>query len=123
MTGSGVMSMYVVNKSGGLVFTKDFAEVARVDLNDSLRLASIWHSLHAIAAQLSPISGCSGIELLEADEFDLHCLEAPTGTKFLLVVEPQTPSVQQLLHRWADRFHAARPACRPSQRPYASPFC
>ena len=33
------------------------------------------HSLHAIAAQLSPAPGCSGIQLLQADSFDLHCLQ------------------------------------------------
>ena len=38
-----ILSLYVVNKSGGLIFSKDFVEkIARVDLNDSLRLASIW---------------------------------------------------------------------------------
>ena len=38
-----ILSLYVVNKSGGLVFSKDLTDkVARVDLNDSLRLASIW---------------------------------------------------------------------------------
>lgn len=77
---SRIFSMYVVNKSGGLIYNKvgsaqaslirnhivdgcvalfcmckhhtcrvltlllpqDFTEVARVDLNDTLRLASIW---------------------------------------------------------------------------------
>ncbi|KAG1659336.1 hypothetical protein FOA52_008390 [Chlamydomonas sp. UWO 241] len=93
------LTMYVINKSGGLVFSKDFAEVARVELNDSLRLASIWHSLNAISAQLSPLGGCNGIQLLEADTFDLHCFETPTGTKLLLVVEPQAQGVPGLLAR------------------------
>ena len=50
-----------------------------MDTNDTLRLASLWHSMHAISQQLSPISGCSGIELLEADNFDLHCFQSLTG--------------------------------------------
>jgi hypothetical protein len=33
------------------------------------------HSLHAIASQLSPAPGCGGIELLQAETFDLHCLQ------------------------------------------------
>lgn len=94
-----IVSLYVISKSGGLVFSKDFAEITRVDLNDSLRLASIWHSLHAIAAQLSPLPGCTGIELLEAETFDLHCLETPTGTKFLMVVDPSSPYIPNVLHR------------------------
>ncbi|WIA44528.1 hypothetical protein OEZ86_007263 [Tetradesmus obliquus] len=48
---------------------------------------------------LSPAPGCGGIELLQAESFDLHCLQAPTGTKFLLMVEPQCPQVTALLGR------------------------
>lgn len=96
---STIYSLYIINKSGGLIYSKDFADAARVDLNDTLRLASIWHSLHAIAAQLSPVPGCTGIELLEAETFDLHCFQSLTGTKFLLVVEPQTPYVSAFLQR------------------------
>lgn len=50
-----------------------------MDTNDSLRVASLWHSMHAISQQLSPTVGCSGIELLEADTFDLHCFQSLTG--------------------------------------------
>ena len=37
------------------------------------------HSLHAISIQLSPVEGCTGIELLETDKFDLHCIQTLTG--------------------------------------------
>ncbi|WIA44523.1 hypothetical protein OEZ86_007260 [Tetradesmus obliquus] len=94
-----IYSLYVINKSGGLIYSRDFEPSAKLDLNDTLRLASIWHSLHAIASQLSPAPGCGGIELLQAESFDLHCLQAPTGTKFLLMVEPQCPQVTALLGR------------------------
>lgn len=43
--------------------------------DDTIPALPSRHSLHAIAAQLSPVPGCTGIELLEADTFDLHCLE------------------------------------------------
>ncbi|KAG2426000.1 hypothetical protein HXX76_013371 [Chlamydomonas incerta] len=94
-----VYSLYVINKSGGLIYNRDFTEAARVDTNDSLRLASIWHSLHAIAQQLSPVPGCTGIELLEADTFNLHCFQTLTGTKFLLVVDPHASFIPALLQR------------------------
>ena len=55
------------------------------------------HSLHAIATQLSPVLGCTGIELLKADTFDLHCFQTLTGTKIIMVVEPSTPDVDLLL--------------------------
>lgn len=57
------------------------------------------HSLHAIASQLSPVPGCTGIELLEADTFNLHCFQTLTGTKFLLVVEPNASYIPLLLQR------------------------
>ncbi|KAF5836619.1 component of TRAPP complex [Dunaliella salina] len=94
-----IYTLYVVNKSGGLIYSRDFTSVAKVDLNDALRLASIWHSMHAISSQLSPVPGCTGVELLEADTFTLHCFQTLTGTKFLLVVEPNTPYVPALLQR------------------------
>ncbi|MBA0803047.1 hypothetical protein Gohar_013297, partial [Gossypium harknessii] len=32
-----------------------------MDTNDSLRVAGLWNSIHAISQQLSPTTGCSGI--------------------------------------------------------------
>jgi len=58
---------------------QDYGTQGRLDTNDSLRLASLWHSMHAISKELSPVGGCTGIELLEADTFDLHCFQALTG--------------------------------------------
>ena len=94
-----ICSLYIINKSGGLIYQKSFAGQAVVDLNDRLRIASIWHSVCAIASQLSPIADCSGIHLLEADTFDLHCFQASTGTKFCLVVKPKTPNIPAFLNK------------------------
>ena len=55
------------------------------------------HSLHAIASQLSPVPDCTGMELLQADSFDLHCFQTLTGTKFLMVAETNTPDVREML--------------------------
>ena len=99
---------------------QDFQTTSSKNLNDVLRLASIWcvhsltcqlrkacssaltqgrcrHSLHAISVQLSPVQGCQGIEVLLADTFELHCFQTLTGTKFLIVAEPATPEVDALL--------------------------
>lgn len=92
-----IYSIFIINKSGGLVFNKEYIPGVFKNLNDTLRLASIWHSLHAISMQLSPVPSCGGIELLQADTFDLHCFQTLTGTKFLAVTEPQTPDVSFLL--------------------------
>lgn len=59
---------------------QDYGSTGRLDTNDSLRLASLWHSMHAISQQLSPTLGCAGIDFLQADTFDLHCFQSLTGT-------------------------------------------
>ncbi|TYG51068.1 hypothetical protein ES288_D10G226900v1 [Gossypium darwinii] len=61
----------------------DYGSKGRMDTNDSLRLL--------------PTTGCSGIELLEADTFDLHCFQSLTGTKFFVVCEPGTQHMEALL--------------------------
>ncbi|KAL9251088.1 Trafficking protein particle complex subunit 4-like protein [Drosera capensis] len=94
---AAIYSLYIINKSGGLIFYKDYGSAGRMDTNDSLRLASLWHSMHAISQQLSPVNGCNGIELLEADTFDLHCFQSLTGTKFFVVCEPGTHHMETLL--------------------------
>ena len=61
------------------------------------------HSLHAIAGQLSPAPACTGIEALFADRFTLHCFQTLTGTKLLMVVEPDTPDVEDILRTMCAR--------------------
>ncbi|XP_070009393.1 uncharacterized protein LOC107823660 isoform X2 [Nicotiana tabacum] len=94
---AAIYSLYIINKSGGLIFYKDYGSAGRMDTNDTLRLASLWHSMHAISQQLSPIPGCSGIELLQADTFDLNCFQSLTGTKVFVVSEPGTLHMEYLL--------------------------
>ncbi|KAH7833865.1 hypothetical protein Vadar_010564 [Vaccinium darrowii] len=104
---AAIYSLYIINKSGGLIFYKDYGSAGRMDTNDSLRLASLWHSMHAISQQLSPVSGCSGIELLEADTFDLHCFQSLTGTKFFVVSEPGTQHMDGLLKHIYELFEGS----------------
>ncbi|KAG6555051.1 hypothetical protein Mapa_003084 [Marchantia paleacea] len=94
---ASIYNLFVINKSGGLIFYKDYGSTGRLDTNDSLRLASLWHSMHAISIQLSPTSGCTGIEVLEADTFDLHCFQSLTGTKLFVASEPGAVGVTALL--------------------------
>lgn len=79
----GILLIFGLNLLLACLKIQDYGSAGRMDTNDSLRVASLWHSMHAISQQLSPISGCSGTELLEADTFDLHCFQSLTGTFFL----------------------------------------
>ncbi|KAL3685808.1 hypothetical protein R1sor_003830 [Riccia sorocarpa] len=94
---ASLYNLFIINKSGGLIFYKDYGSTRRLDTNDSLRLASLWHSMHAISIQLSPTPGCTGMEVLEADTFDLHCFQSLTGTKLFVVSEPAAPGINALL--------------------------
>ncbi|OQV22211.1 putative Trafficking protein particle complex subunit 4 [Hypsibius exemplaris] len=51
--------------------------------NERIMLASTFHSLYAISAQLSPEQNSSGILSMDTDVFRLHCMQTITGTKKL----------------------------------------
>ena len=51
----------------------------------------------SIAAQLSPVPGSSGVQLLQAGTFELHSFQSITGTTFMLVAEPHTAEAGELL--------------------------
>ena len=103
---SPVFSVWIVNKSGGLIFYKNYSDKNTLDINDTLRLASIWHSLHAISRtnSVSPVKKSSGIELLETSTFDLHCFETKTGIKFMVCSMKKAIGVERLLRRVYDVY-------------------
>ena len=47
--------------------------------NEKLILTSMFHPMFDIASQLSPEPGSSGIEVVEAESFKLHCFQSLTG--------------------------------------------
>uniref|UniRef100_UPI00358E255D trafficking protein particle complex subunit 4 n=1 Tax=Myxine glutinosa TaxID=7769 RepID=UPI00358E255D len=71
----------------------------RLTANERLMLASMFHSLFAIGCQLSPEPHSSGIEVLETDSFRLYCLQALTGTKFIVITDPRHTNVDSILRR------------------------
>eukprot|EP00741_Cyanophora_paradoxa_P016592 tig00020930_g16022.t1 len=93
----GLFSLYIVNKAGGLIYQQDFASIPKLGSNDYLRLASTLHSFIAISAQISPVTGSSGIEVLEADTFKLHCFATPTGTTFFVTADPTQQNLDVVL--------------------------
>lgn len=55
----------------------------KMTTNEKIFLASMFYPLFAIASQLSPEPKSSGIEILEADTFKLHCFQTLTGEVFV----------------------------------------
>jgi trafficking protein particle complex subunit 4 len=85
-----IYTVWVINKSGGLVFFKEFNPFhSRMTSNDALVIASTLQSIHAITIQLFPDSpGFSKIVYNSGDvdssaSFTLHLFQTPTGLKFM----------------------------------------
>ena len=74
-------TLLAINKAGGLILHQDFvrARPGAASGNEMLMLASTFHSLHAIASQVSPAPGCRGIEHMRTATFELQCMTTPTG--------------------------------------------
>uniref|UniRef100_A0A2M3ZJV9 Trafficking protein particle complex subunit n=1 Tax=Anopheles braziliensis TaxID=58242 RepID=A0A2M3ZJV9_9DIPT len=71
----------------------------KMTTNEKIFLASMFYPLFAIASQLSPEPKSSGIEVLEADTFRLHCFQTLTGVKFMIVAENIQTGIDALLRR------------------------
>jgi len=91
-------TLFVVNRAGGLIYSKELSPGSRLSGNEYLMLASTFHSLHAISKQLAPVPS-GGIQVVEAPTFSLHCLESPTGIKFFVTARPRTPDVPMFLKK------------------------
>ena len=87
--------LFVVNKNGTLVFSKVMSNEQQFTANELIRLASTFHSMHAISSQITPASQqdssnqlgspvLEGITEIVAETFVLKCLQTLTGVKFLL---------------------------------------
>ncbi|KAI8388665.1 Sybindin-like protein [Radiomyces spectabilis] len=100
-----IYSLYIINKAGGLVYQKDFADqLEKLSSNEYLVLAGTFHGVHAITSKISPVHNSSGIEMLEADKFRLYCFQTLTGTKFLLITSPQQLNVDPYMKRIYDLY-------------------
>lgn len=74
----GFLHLFIVNRSGGLIHHRPLGPKApQIGTNEWLRIGSTFHSLHAIAAEASPVrlpgnknaSGADdGIEEIEAED-------------------------------------------------------
>mmetsp|Transcript_1207 Transcript_1207/g.2629 ORF Transcript_1207/g.2629 Transcript_1207/m.2629 type:complete len:135 (-) Transcript_1207:128-532(-) len=92
-------TLFIVNKAGGLIYTRHFSAENQLNVNDCLRLASTFHSMHAIAGRLTPAGAPTGIETVEADTFRLQCFQTPTGIKFIMLSEPMVSNLDSLLRQ------------------------
>ena len=117
-----MFSLWIVGRNGGLLYSKarttptlllphllrhsltaphcqpqDFKALPPIEFNDKLRLASSWFGMCGISGQVSPVPDGTGIQLMQADTFDLHSFHTLTGTTFMAVTEPHTPEAAEVL--------------------------
>jgi trafficking protein particle complex subunit 4 len=97
-----LLHLFIVNKSGGLIYSRSLSQKApKIGTNEWLRIGSTFHSLHAIAAEASPLrlpgnrnpaagGADDGIEEIQAEGMVLRCLQTRTGVKFVLTAEQPT---------------------------------
>lgn len=72
--------------------------------NEKIMLASMFHSLFAIASQLSPVQQSSGINVIETDTFKLHCSQTLTGIKFVVITDPRQGEQDQFLNKLYENY-------------------
>ena len=100
--------LFIVSKNGQLVYSKAMSAGTHYTADESIRLASTFHSMHAISSQIAPESQTAkqtqlsspvleGITEIVADTFTLKCLQTLTQIKFLLVSEPVSAKEQDIL--------------------------
>ena len=72
---------------------------SKLTTNERIMLASMFHSMFAIACKLSPVENSSGIETIEAESFKLFCYQTPTGIKFIVLTDPRQQNMDPLLRK------------------------
>ncbi|KAL6062415.1 Trafficking protein particle complex subunit [Balamuthia mandrillaris] len=91
-----VHSLYIINKSGGLIYQKNFVEGVSI-AEDPVRLGGLLYGMHTFTSKLSPVPDCTGLEVLETDTFRLHCFQTLTGTKFFMTADAKRTNVDKVL--------------------------
>jgi len=76
----------------------------RLTTNEKIMLAGMFHSLFAIASQMSPVPQSSGIQVLETEAFKLHCTQTLTGIKFFCISDPKQGGQQALLRQLYETY-------------------
>lgn len=94
-----IYALFILNKSGGLIFHRALTEEGRRQpVNELLRLASMFHSMHIIASSVAPVKS-GGMEVLEAETFNLHAFITITSIKFFLITDTTKTSYRNVFNQ------------------------
>ncbi|BAM80861.1 hypothetical protein, conserved [Cyanidioschyzon merolae strain 10D] len=86
-----IYTVFIINRSGGLIYSAQFQGSQVHPLNECLRLASTLHSVQQISRQVSPVDILDDIGLtsLEAKTFRLRLYQPLTGIQFVAIATPE----------------------------------
>ena len=93
--------LLIVNKNGNLIYDRSLNSSLNLSQNETINIASIFYSMHAISAQLTPpgYENSSelklenhGIEILESSSMKLVCHQTLTKIKFIFITDNSTPN-------------------------------
>ncbi|OAX34544.1 transport protein particle complex subunit [Rhizopogon vinicolor AM-OR11-026] len=103
-----IFSLWVINKAGGLVYQRNFADgLAQLTSNEYLVLAGTLHGIHAITSRLSPTGSSSGAQVIEGETFKITILLTATGTKFVLLTSLAEATAEVVLQRVYEAYSDA----------------
>jgi len=92
------LHLFIVNKSGGLIYFAPLSSKApTISTNEWLRIGSTFHSLHAIAAEASPVK----LTRRNGKNASKYCTDFRSSLTFLLVP----------FSRWTVLFGPRPPGC------------
>ncbi|EDR14387.1 transport protein particle complex subunit [Laccaria bicolor S238N-H82] len=100
-----IYGLWVINKAGGLVYQRNFAEgLAQLTSNEYLVLAGTLHGIHAITSRLSPMGSSSGAQVIEGETFKMTISLTVTGTKFVLLTSLAESKADIILQKVYDIY-------------------
>jgi hypothetical protein len=79
-----ITSLYVVNKSGSLIYYREFIKRSGLTDNDHIRLASTFFSINQMAIKSGPCKS-NGIQCLRSSTVVVQCLTSLTGMSFFAI--------------------------------------
>jgi len=98
-----ILYFFVVNKAGGLMLQRTYSDRApRLSQNDYLHLASTFHGMQLLAAELSPNSYSSpnvfsGIKRIQGVGFSLYALSTATGLQMFVTSDSHSDKMHEFL--------------------------
>lgn len=100
---SQLYQLYILNKSGGLVYQREIAQMTKQPLgvNEHVRNGSLLYGIRNITATLCPTlrpgEYCQGLNVFECDGFRLHSFLTESGLTFILLADPKVSDADKFL--------------------------